>query len=75
MILRAKGAVERAHLATAVAQSLEGLRRRNLVHQVQIDIEQGGLAELLADHVALPDFFEKRLSHHDGNYPLNPDKR
>ena len=67
MILGAEGAVERADLAPAVAQRLESLRRRDLVHQVQIDIEQGGLAGLLANHVALPDFFEKRLSRHDGN--------
>ncbi len=70
VILGAEGAVERAHPASAVAQGLEGLRRRHLVHQVQIDIKQGGFAGLLADHVALPDFFEKRLSRHDGNSPL-----
>ncbi len=67
VILGAEGAVERAHLAPAVAQGLEGLRRCDLVHQVQIDIKQRGFAGLLADHVAPPDFFEKRLSRHVGN--------
>ena len=45
------------------AQALEGLRRGHLVDEVEIDVEQRGLAGLLAHDVALPDTVEERLAH------------
>ena len=45
-------------LQTALAQTLEGLRRSDFVHQVQIDVEQRGRAGLLVDDVRVPDFFD-----------------
>ena len=41
--------------APGQAQAVEGLGRGDLVDQVQVDVEQVGLAVGLADHVALPD--------------------
>jgi len=37
------------------AEALERLRRGDLVHEMEVDVEQGRLAGLLADDVALPE--------------------
>ncbi len=52
------GTVGTADLAAGDAQALKGLRRGDLVEQLQVDVEHGGLALRLDDHVLLPDFFE-----------------
>ena len=40
--------------AIGEAEPLEGLRRRDLVQQVEIDVDERGLARFVADDVALP---------------------
>src|SRR5581483_8261525 len=53
------GAVRPAHLAARKAQPFKGLRRCDLVDQLQIDVEQRGFALRLDDDMLLPDFFEE----------------
>ena len=47
-----------ADLAAGHAQAFKGLRRGDLVQQLQVDVEQGWLALRLDHHVLLPDLFE-----------------
>ncbi len=51
--------------AACHAQSLEGLRRSDLVHQMQIDVKQRQLSGGNTDDVLIPDFVEQceLLSH------------
>ena len=49
-----------AHLAPGKLQAFEGLRRRDLVDQVQIDIDQVGALALRGHDMALPDLVEQR---------------
>ena len=58
VIHRGDGAVGPAHLAAGQAKALESLRGRDLVDQLQVDVEQRGLAFGLDDDVLLPDLFE-----------------
>jgi hypothetical protein len=51
------------HPSAREPEPFERLRRGHLVDQVQVDVEQGGLAALLVDDVALPDPVEQRLRH------------
>src|ERR1017187_2016782 len=51
------GTVGAADLAASEAQAFKGLRRRDLVEELQVDVEHGGLAPGLDDHMLLPDFF------------------
>ena len=41
-------------------RSVEGLRRRHFMHQVQIDIEQRGSVRALGNYVVVPDLFDDR---------------
>ena len=52
-------AIGAAHFAAGETEALEGLRRRDLVDELQVDVEDGWLALRLDDHVLLPDFFEE----------------
>ena len=52
--------VRAAHGAAGQAQALKRLRRRHLVHEVQIDIKERRLAGLLAHDVRVPDLVEHR---------------
>ncbi len=54
-------AVGAAELAAGEAQAFEGLRRCDLVDEMQVDIEDGGFACGFGDEVLLPDFFEEGL--------------
>ena len=47
------------HLAASYAQSLECLRRSDLVHQMQIDVEQRQLSGGNTDDVLVPDFVQQ----------------
>ncbi len=51
-------AIGTAHLAAGQPQAFEGLRRSDLVQQLQVDVEQRGLALGLDHHVLLPDLLE-----------------
>ncbi len=52
-----------AHAPAGEPEPLECLRRRDLVDQVQVDEQQGGLALGLGHEVPLPDLLEQRLAH------------
>ena len=52
-------AVGAAELAAGQAQAVEGLGRGDLVDEVEVDVEDRGLACGLGDEVGLPDFFEE----------------
>ena len=56
---RGDGAVGAAQLAAGEAETVEGLRRGDLVDEVQVDVEQRGFACGLGDEVLLPDFFKE----------------
>ena len=47
----------------AVAQAVEGLRAGDLVHEVQVDVEQVGLAVGPADDVRVPDLLRQCATH------------
>ena len=51
--------VRAPHLAVVGAQAREGLRRRHLMDQVQVDIEDGLAIRVLCDHVGVPDLVIK----------------
>src|SRR5262249_54587655 len=55
-----EGQVRPAHLETALAQALECLRRRNVVDQVQVDVEQRRRSRLLVHDMGIPEFFNDR---------------
>ena len=52
-------AVGAAELAAGEAEAFEGLRRGDLVDELEVDVEDGGLACGFGDEVVLPDFFEE----------------
>ena len=53
-----------AHLASGQAQALEGLGARDLVHQVEVDVQQvGGAVLALGDDVVAPHLFRHRSAH------------
>ena len=51
-------AVRTAHLAAGQSKAFKCLRGSDLVEQLQVDVEQRGLALGLDHHVLLPDLFE-----------------
>ena len=59
MIYSHQRALRLADAASRGAQAVKRLRRCNLVHQVQVDVEQRRLAGRLAHYVLLPDLFEQ----------------
>ena len=63
VVHRRDGQVRPPHLPPGQAQPVEGLRRRDLVHEVQIDVEEGRLTLCLADDVSLPDLLEQAPCH------------
>ena len=48
-------------------QALERLRRRDFMHQVEIDIEQRRFMLLFADDMIFPDFLEQGFCGHSNN--------
>ncbi len=60
--------VRPAHLAAGELQPLEGLRRRDLVAEMQVDIEEVGALARRGDDMAVPDLIEQgaRLRHIGG---------
>src|SRR4029077_10519719 len=56
--------------AAGEPQRLERLRRRHLVHEVQVDVEEVGLARRTMDHVRVPDLLgEGPPAHADVTAP------
>ncbi len=54
-------AIRPAQLAASQAQAIEGLRRCDLVDEVEVDVEDGRFAFRLGDDVLLPDLLKERL--------------
>jgi hypothetical protein len=63
VVLGGDGQVEPAHLATALAQTVEGLRAGHFVQQVQIDEEEVGLALCAPDDMVVPDLLRECPTH------------
>ncbi len=63
VVHRRDGQLWSSHIAPGQSQSLERLRRRDLVHEMQVDVEQSGLARLLPHDVGIPDLLEQRPRH------------
>ena len=61
------GEVGTPHLEAARPKAVEGLRRRDFVHQVQVDKNQRGCAGLLLDDMRIPEFFDDGLGHNKSN--------
>src|SRR6185369_11608039 len=57
------GEIGATHLEAALAQALEGLGRRYLVHQMKVDVEQSGRTGALVNYVVIPEFFDDRAWH------------
>ena len=64
------------HLEAALAQPGEGLRRGDLVDQVQVDVEDGRRVGAGGAHqVGLPDLLEHRARFHGPTLPPRPGRR
>ncbi|GAA3295692.1 hypothetical protein GCM10020295_23480 [Streptomyces cinereospinus] len=63
VVLGRDGQVETAHPAAALAEAVEGLRAGHLVQQVQIDVEEVGLALGAPDDVVVPDLLRECPTH------------
>ena len=63
VIHRRKRQVWAADPATGESKPLEGLRRGDLVHEMQVDPEQSGLARRLGHQAAFPHAVEEGLRH------------
>ena len=59
------GEVGAAHGAAGEPQPLEGLRRRHLVDQVEVDVEQVAAAVEGFDDMRVPEFVEQRAWCHE----------
>jgi hypothetical protein len=59
VVNRCDGQIRPADAASGSAQTLKGLRRSDLVHKMQVNIEQRRLACLLTDDMRIPDFFKQ----------------
>ena len=55
----------RMHFAAGRAQAFESLRRRHLMHEMAVDIEQRGAVRLFVDQMVFPDFVVKSARFHD----------
>ena len=72
VVHRGDGEVGPAHGAAGQAQAVERLRRRDLVDEVEIDVEEVGLALAAADDVALPHLLAQRTGGRAGHGLILP---
>ena len=63
VVLGGQGEIGAAYDASRRAQSVEGLRARHLMHEVEVDIEEIRLTLRTAHHVRVPDLLSQRLAH------------
>ena len=63
------GEVGAAHSSARHAQAVERLRGSDLVHEVQVDVQDRRLSGLLVDDVAVPDLLEHSPWRHLGSAP------
>ena len=61
VVHRSDRAIRAAHLAAGQPQAFKCLRRSHFMQQLQVDVEQRGLAFGLNHHMLLPDFFKQRF--------------
>jgi hypothetical protein len=59
VVYRGDGAVGSANLAVGETEAVEGLGTGDFVDEMEIDVEERGLACWLGDEMGLPDFFEE----------------
>jgi hypothetical protein len=52
------GQVGPPDLSSCQSQTLKGLSRSDLMHQMAIDVKDGWLPRLLVNHMPVPDFFK-----------------
>jgi len=64
VVRRREGPVRSTDAATLEAQAVEGLGTRDLVHEVQVDVQQRRLALGGRDDVLVPDLLEERATSH-----------
>src|ERR1700680_3323991 len=64
MIEGRKRAIGPADFAAGERQTLEGLRPRDFMNQVEVDIEQRRFTGRFVDDVGIPDFFKECLGGH-----------
>ena len=65
------GQLGAAHLAPGDAQAFEGLRRGDLVDQVQVNVEERRASGLFVHDVRLPHFFEHGFRHSESCLSLD----
>ena len=58
------GKVGTAYPASRQAKAVKCLRRRHLMHQVQVDVQDRRLVRLLMHHVGVPDLLEHSFGRH-----------
>ena len=63
VILGRQGEIRTAHPPAVHPQALEGLRARDLVHQVQVDVEKVGFTIDSAHDVRIPNLLGEGLPH------------
>ncbi len=63
VVLGRNGELGAAHRASGESQAVEGLRARDFVDEVEVDVDEVGFAVTRLDEVALPHFFRQCLSH------------
>jgi hypothetical protein len=65
VVLGGERQVGPAQRSTGQAQPVEGLRARHLVDEVEVDVQQVGLALRPTDDVRVPDLLGERAAHGD----------
>jgi hypothetical protein len=63
VIHRRDGTLRTTDLQTALAEAGKGLRRSDLVHQVEVDIQDGRRIGSFGNDMRLPDFFKECFRH------------
>ena len=71
VVLGREGEVGSTYGAVGETESVEGLRRRHLVEEVEVDVEEVGLPRRAADDVLVPDLLGQGLAH-DTDLLLSP---
>ena len=75
VVLGGDGQVGPAHGPTGQPEAVEGLGAGDLVHEVEVDVEQVGLARRPVHHMPLPHLVAQRLRHgHLLAYPVQWDR-
>jgi hypothetical protein len=54
----AESKIRASYLSACLAQTIKRLRRRHLMNEVQIDVEERGLTTRFTNNVRLPEFLE-----------------